>query len=123
MHTAAQSGRPRPNATFVLILALSSLFSLTAFGQDDEAPKKKSVTEQIQELAADLERRGAVLDELSQKFERDPDRAAAVMLEKEVSDRRAPYRRDVATLVELVLEAEDAGAEAAQGRSMAIELL
>jgi len=104
-------------------LALSSLFSLTAFGQDDEAPKKKSVTEQIQELAADLERRGAVLDELSQKIERDPDRAAAVMLEKEVSDRRAPYRRDVATLVELVLDAEDAGAEAAQGRSMATELL
>ena len=123
MRTATQSGRLRPTATFVLILALSSLFSLTAFGQDDEAPKKKSVTEQIQELAADLERRGAVLDELSQKIERDPDRAAAVMLEKEVSDRRAPYRRDVATLVELVLEAEDTGAEAAQGRSMAIELL
>jgi len=123
MHTAAQSGRLRPTATFVLILTLTSLFSLAALGQDDEAPAKKSVAEQIQELAADLERRGAALDELSKKIERDPDRAAAVMLEKEVSDRRARYRRDVATLVELVLNAEDAGAEATQGRSMATELL
>jgi small conductance mechanosensitive channel len=123
MHTAAQSGRLRPSATFVLILTLTSLFSLAAFGQDDEAPKKKNVTEQIQELVSDLKQRGAALDELSRKIERDPDRAAAMMLKKEVSDRRAPYRRDVATLVELVLEAEDAGTEAAQGRSMAIELL
>ena len=45
------------------------------------------------------------------------------MLEKEISDRRALYRRDVAKLVQLVVDAEDAGAKAAQGRTTAAELL
>ena len=45
------------------------------------------------------------------------------MLEKEISDRRVRYRRDVAKLVQLVVDAEDAGAKAAQGRATATELL
>jgi small conductance mechanosensitive channel len=101
----------------------TSLFSLAAFGQDEQAEEKKSVATQIQELVRDLETREAELQELSDKIEKNPDRAAAVMLEKEVSERRVKYRRDVARLVELVLSGADAGAEVAQGRAAAIEIL
>ncbi|MDH3726819.1 MAG: mechanosensitive ion channel [Myxococcales bacterium] len=123
MHTVAQRGKLQPTANLVLIVALSSLFSPAAFGQEGEAKKKQSAGEQIQELVVDLERRGTALEELRQTIDENPDRAAAVMLEKELSDRRARYRRDVSKLVELVLSAEDAGAEAAQGRSAATEIL
>jgi hypothetical protein len=123
MHIAAQRGRLRPTAIFTLVLTLTSLFSLAAFGQAGEAPEEKTVAQQIQELVADLETREAELDKLNKKIERNPDRAAAVMLEKEVSERRAKYRRDVAALVALVLNGEDAGAEVAQGRAAATEIL
>jgi hypothetical protein len=99
------------------------LFSLAAFGQTAETPDEKTVAEQIQELVTDLRTREAELEELNKKIERDPDHAAAAMLAKEVSDRRAKYRRDVATLVDLVVSGEDAGAEVAQGRAAATEIL
>lgn len=67
--------------------------------------------------------READLDELRQKIEKHEDLAAAAMLEKELSERRSRYRRDVAELVELVLSGEDAGAAVAQGRAAAAELL
>ena len=123
MQTAAQRRRLRLRATLILTLALSTLLSQAAFGQESEGPKKKGAAEQIQALVDDLTQRGNVLQKLNQQFQEDPEGAAAAMLEKEVSDRRARYRRDVAKLVELVLNAEDAGAEAAQGRAIATKLL
>jgi small conductance mechanosensitive channel len=123
MHTAAQLGRLRPTATFALVLSLTSLFSLAALGQEGAAPEKKTVAQQIEELVAKLETREAELEELSTKIERHPDRAAAALLEKEVSDRREKYRRDLATLVGLVLSGGDAGADVAQGRAAAVAIL
>ncbi|MGB5547167.1 MAG: mechanosensitive ion channel domain-containing protein [Polyangiales bacterium] len=123
MNTAAQRRRLRPGATFTLVLILSSLSWLTALGQDSRTAEERSVREQIQDLVADLEQRGAELEELGKKIATNPDTTAALMLEKEVSDRRERYRRDVAKLVALVRNAEDAGAEAAQGRSIATKLL
>ena len=123
MQTAAQRRRLRPSATFILTLALSALLSQAAFGQDAEAPEERSIAEQVQELAADLEARRTALQELQEKVEKVPGTAAAVILEKEISDRRARFRRDLTSLVGLVVDAEDAGAEAAQGRSLATELL
>ena len=123
MQTAAQRRRLRPSATFILTLALSALLSQAAFGQDAEAPEERSIAEQVQELAADLEARRTALQELQEKVEKVPGTAAAVILEKEISDRRARFRRDLTSLVGLVVDAEDAGAEAAQGRSLATELI
>ena len=123
MHTAAQRCWLRPVATFGLIVTLCSLPSLATFGQANHAAKEKSVTDQVRDLVVDLERRGIELEELQKKIAKAPESTAALMLEKEVSDRRQRYRRDVAKLIELVLNAEDAGAKAAQGRSTAIELL
>ena len=123
MDTAAQRRRLRPGATLTLVLILSSLSSLTALGQDAQTAEERSSREQIQDLVADLEHRGAELEELRKKIATNPDSTAALMLEKEVSDRRERYRRDLAKLVALVLNAEDTGAEAAQGRSTAMKLL
>jgi small-conductance mechanosensitive channel len=121
MHTAAQRCRLRPGATLMLILLLSSLSSLAAFGQDAQTAEERSAGEQIQDLVAGLERRGAEIEELQKKIATNPNSTAAQMLEKEVSDRRERYRRDVAKLVALVRKAK--GAEAARGRSMATKLL
>jgi len=123
MHTAARCVRPRPFAIFALALTLGSLAPLAAFGQDEETAEKKSVEQEIQELATDLETRRADLEELTEKVSKNPDRAAAVMMEKELSERRARYRRDVQNLVELVVAGTDAGAAVAQGRATATELL
>jgi small conductance mechanosensitive channel len=103
-------------------MATSSL-TPTSFAQGGESPGQRSIEEQIQELVQDLQAREADLDELRRKIEKHEDLAAAAMLEKELSERRARYRRDVADLVELVLSGEDAGAAVAQGRAAATELL
>ena len=123
MQIAAQHGRLLLAAIFLLTLTLNSLLPLAVLGQDGQTAKQEGAADEIQKLVADLQRRGSLLEELRQKVEEDPDRAAAMMLEKEVSERRARYRRDVEKLVQLVVNAEDAGAKAAQGRSTATELL
>ncbi len=123
MQIAAQRGRLLLASIFLLTMALHSLLPLAAMGQDGHTAKQKGAADEIQRLVADLKQRGSLLEELRQKVEEDPDRAAAVMLEKEVSERRARYRRDVEKLVQLVVNAEDAGAKAAQGRTTATELL
>jgi small conductance mechanosensitive channel len=94
-----------------------------AFGQTETTEEQKSIGSQTQELIADLEARRAELDELQEKIDKNPDRAAAAMLEKEVSERRSKYRRDVASLVGMVLSGEDGGADVAAGRASATELL
>ena len=123
MQIAAQRGRLLLASVFLLTVTLHSLLPLAAMGQDGQTAKQKGAADEIERLVADLNRRGSLLDELRQKVEEDPDRAAAMMLEKEVSERRARYRRDVEKLVQLVLNAEDAGTKAAQGRTTATELL
>jgi len=123
MHTAAQYGRLRPTATFVLVLTLASLCSLTAFGQQSEAAEEKTAEEKVQELSEDLRTRGADLEELKKAIEKHDDSATAAMMDKELSDRRARYRRDVSELVTLVLEGEDAGVTVADGRALAADIL
>jgi small conductance mechanosensitive channel len=123
MHTAARCGWLRPFANFALILTITSSFSLAAFGQDGEAEEKKTAEQEIQELVVDLETRRAELEELTDKISKNPDRTAAVAMEKELSDRRERSRRDVKHLVELVVAGQDAGAATAQGRDAAAKLL
>ena len=124
MHTAARRAGLWPFATFALALTLASLLPLAAFGQDaDTAEEKKSIEQEIQELVVDLQRRGVDIEELTAKVAKNPDRAAAVMMEAELSERRSRFRRDVEHLVELVVTGQDAGAAVAQGRTTATEIL
>jgi small conductance mechanosensitive channel len=105
-----------------LALALSHLATSVASAQED-AGKTQTVEQQIDALIEQLKTREAELEDLRQRAEGREDSAAAAILEKEISERRARYRRDVSALVDLVLTAEDAGADAAQARATAIDLL
>ena len=111
------------SAAFAATLAVGLSPTVAAFGQTEAAEGQKSIATQVQELVAELETRGTELDELSKKIEKSSDRAAAVMMQKEISARREDYRREVEQLVELVVSGEDAGAEVAQGRATATEIL
>ncbi len=122
MHTATLSRLRRP-AIYGFALAFSLSLASAAFGQTDTAEDKKSTTAQIRELVTGLQTRRAELDQLAKKIEKNPDHATSVVMEKEISERREKYRRDVANLVKLVIGGEDAGADVAQGRAVAIEIL
>jgi len=122
MHTA-ESRLLGGRGAFAAVLALSLSLTTAAFGQTEAEQTKPSISDQVQELVAKLETRRAELDALTKKIDANADRAAAVMLQKEVSERREKFRRDVAQLVELVMSGEDAGAEVAQGRAAATEIL
>ncbi len=123
MQIAEQRGRFLLASIFLLTVTLNSLLPLAALGQDAQPAEENGASAQIQALVADLKQRGAVLDQLNRRVEEDPDGAAAAMLANEISDRRQRYRRDVAMLVQLVVNAEDPGAKAEQGRSMATKFL
>ena len=123
MHTAARGGWLRPFATFAVILTITSSFPLAAFGQDAGAEEEKTAEQKVEELAEALRSRGADLEELQKSIAKHDDSATAAMMEKELSDRRARYRRDVSDLVTLVLAGEDAGAAVADGRALATDLL
>ncbi len=123
MHRAAQYGRLRPAASFILVLTLTSLFSLAAFGQEGGSAEEKTTAEQVQELTDDLETREADLEELRQKIKKEEGSATATMLEKELVERRSRYRRAVSELVALVVDGEDAGTDVAQGRSVVTQAL
>jgi small conductance mechanosensitive channel len=123
MHTAGQRGPLRPIASFAVALTLASLFSPAAFGQQGDAAAEKTAEQKVQELIVDLRTRDADLEELTKTIEKHEDSATAAMMDKELSDRRARYRRDVSELVTLVLEGEDAGATVADGRALATEIL
>jgi small conductance mechanosensitive channel len=123
MHTSPKRFRSGTAASLVLLVTLISSLSATSFAQGGESPGQRNIEEKIQELVQDLQTRETELDDLGRKIEKHEDLAAAAMLEKEVSERRSRYRRDVAELVELVLSSEDAGAAVAQGRAAATDLL
>ncbi|NND30891.1 MAG: mechanosensitive ion channel [Myxococcales bacterium] len=122
MHVAKHRGQLQLATIFLIALTLGSLSQSGALGQDAQTPQQEGASSQIEALVADLKQRGRALEELSQKVGENPEGAAA-MLEKEVSDRRARYRRDIAKLVQLVVDAEDAGTRAAQGRAIATAFL
>lgn len=106
---------------FVFVLALSSSIGVDAWAQDAGA-EPQTVEQRIDALVDQLKARDAELEEMAQRF-KGLDEAATAILEKEMSERRAKRRRSLSDLVDLVLSAEDAGAEVAQGRATAAEML
>lgn len=123
MHTATRRWRLRPSLSWTLALALGSSFALAGNGQAQEPEEQKSIGDQIAELVAQIDTDRAEIDELTKKVGTNADRATAVLMEKEISERREEFRREVSDLVDLVLSGEDAGAEVAQGRATATEIL
>jgi small conductance mechanosensitive channel len=112
----------RPAISALVLASALSLVSVSS-GQTETVEEPQSIAAQIQELVAALDARRAELDELAKKVDKNLDRANAAMMQNEVSARREKYRRDVASLVKLVINGEDAGADVAQGRAAATEIL
>ncbi|MBW2508161.1 MAG: mechanosensitive ion channel [Deltaproteobacteria bacterium] len=122
MHTTMLSRLRRPAISALVLASALSLVSVSS-GQTETVEEPQSIAAQIQELVAALDARRAELDELAKKVDKNLDRANAAMMQNEVSARREKYRRDVASLVKLVINGEDAGADVAQGRAAATEIL
>jgi hypothetical protein len=123
MHIATRDSRIRLGLGLTLALGLSLPLVVAESGQAQEQEEQRSIGQQITERVAELETERAELDELAKKVDANPDHATTIMMKKEISERRGEFRRKVAGLVDLVLSAEDAGAEAAQGRAAATEIL
>ena len=111
-------------AFFGLALAFGMAPEALGTAQDAESvEEQKSIETEISELTTELETRRAEINELAAGIEKAADRATALIMEGELSERRAEYRRDLETLVDLVLKGEEEGAEVEKGRRTATELL
>jgi small conductance mechanosensitive channel len=70
-----------------------------------------------------LKARRGELEELRAELKKAGDMAAAAPVRKELAERRARYRRSLASLVELVQDGDDAGGEMVLARAAAIDLV
>ncbi len=129
MDRNASSGRLPPLILFALCVALPLSIAAGALGQEPQpgdggqAETTKTTAEQALDMLEDLKARRAELDELRTELKKAGDMAAAAPVRKELSERRARYRRSLANLVELVKNGDDAGGEIASARAAAIDLL
>ncbi len=123
MQTATHRERLLCCAIFSLYCAVALSWTGVAVAQQTAPPPTGSTAPQVQEIVTDLGQRQAELDELAAKIDQSSDRAAAAILEKQLSERRSKYRRDLARLVELVGPEADAGTDADRGRKAAAALL
>ena len=125
----SNSGRLPPVILPVLCVALPLSIATGALGQEPQpgdggqAETTKTAAEQALDMLEDLKARRAELDELRAELKMAGDMAAAAPVRKELSERRARYRRSLANLVELVKDGEDAGGEIASTRAAVIDLL
>lgn len=121
MRRSAQRIRNQAAMGFLFILAFSFSSPSGSWAQE-EAEQKQTVEQQIDALVEQIKTRDAELEEMSGKL-KSLDESAAAILETELSERRARQRRDLSELVDLVLTAQDAGADVASARATAAEIL
>lgn len=113
----------------VLSMALSLSIEAEVLGQEaqpaeaGQAESTKTSAEQALDMLEDLKARRAELDELRAELKKAGDMAAAAPVRKELAERRARYRRSLASLVELVQEGDDGGGEIALARAAALDLV
>lgn len=104
---------------FILAFSLSS--PAGSWAQED-AEQNQTVEQQLDALVQRIKTRDAELEEMSGKM-KSLDESAGAILDTELSERRARQRRDLSELVDLVLSAEDAGADVASARATTVEIL
>lgn len=92
-------------------------------GDGERAETTRTTAEQALDMLEDIKARRAELDELRAELKKAGDMAAAAPVRKELSERRARYRRSLASLVELVEDGEDADGQIALARAAAVDLL
>jgi small-conductance mechanosensitive channel len=90
-------------------------------GAGRQAETTVTTAERALDLIEDLKARRAELDALRAELKKAGDMAAAAPVRKELAERRARYRRSLASLVELVQD--EADGEIAPARAAAIDLV
>ncbi|HSN84438.1 MAG TPA: mechanosensitive ion channel domain-containing protein [Polyangiales bacterium] len=121
MRRSAQRIRNQAAMGFLFILAFSLSSPAGSWAQED-AEQEQTVEQQIDALVQRIKTRDAELEEMSGKL-KSLDESAGAILDTELSERRARQRRDLSELVDLVLAAQDAGADVASARATAVEIL
>ncbi|MFZ1864083.1 MAG: mechanosensitive ion channel domain-containing protein [Polyangiales bacterium] len=122
MHASPQSFPNRTAIGIALLLALFAWQPTRAWAQEETPKEDQTVEQKIDALLQQLKTSDADLEEMTRKLP-ELDESAAAILESELSERRARRRRDLSELVDLVVGAEDAGAEVAQARATLVEML
>ena len=129
MEMLANSGRLPPWVVLALCTTLPLSLEAQVLGQEGQSGQggqgetTKTTAQETLETVEDLRARRAKLDELRAELEAVGDMAAAAPVRKELSERRARYRRSLADVVELLENGEDGGSEIAFARSAVIDLL
>ena len=129
MEMLANSGRLPPWVVLALCTTLPLSLEAQVLGQEGQSGQggqgetTKTTAQETLESVEDLKARRAKLDGLRAELEAVGDMAAAAPVRKELSERRARYRRSLADVVELLENGEDAGSEIALARSAVIDLL
>jgi small conductance mechanosensitive channel len=132
MDTHAHPDRLLPLILLTLCLVFPLSLEAKVLGQEGQAGEEaeadttettKTTAEQALDMLEDLKARRAELDELRAELKKAGDMAAAAPVRKELAERRARYRRSLASLVELVKDGDDAGSEIALARAAAIDLV
>jgi small conductance mechanosensitive channel len=92
-------------------------------GEAGQAETIQSVAQEALEMVEELKARRAELEELRAELKEAGDMAAAAPVRKELSERRSRYRRSLESLVKLIENGDDAGAEIASARATARDLV
>lgn len=129
MKTDAHPGRLAPVTLFTISVAILVSIEVHVMGQEAQpadaggAETPKTTAQEALDLLDDLKARHAELDELRAKLKEVGDMAAVPAVQKELSERRARYRRSLANLVEIVQRGADSGPEIATVRAATNDLL
>lgn len=121
MRRSSQRIRNQAAMGSLFILAFSLSSPAGSWAQED-AEQNQTVEQQLDALVQRIKTRDAELEEMSGKM-KSLDESAGAILDTELSERRARQRRDLSELVDLVLSAEDAGADVASARATTVEIL
>ena len=121
MPISARLGPHWPAAA--LSIALLCVVASPMASAQQEPQTQEPIARQVDQLVADLEARAQRLEALQKTVDESPDNAASLVTARELSERRARYRRDVAKLVDMVLKGADAGPEVAAARATVTRML
>lgn len=96
---------------------------VTSLAQAGGADAEETLAERIADLATAMTERETELADLRKRLSRTEDSVAADALRSELTEKETRFRREVANLTDLVLEAEQTDTETTQARALVERLL
>ena len=114
---------PLPCTTLALLVTLVAFAPQHAVAQHGTPSGEQSAAEEIQKLLEDLERRDADIEDLRKRIKGRRGGVAQDALRSELGEQESRLRREVAQLVELLVERSNRGADDGPARALATEML